>query len=152
MEQLNFPGFNFNVREEQNGRKYIFDPARKRYVRLTPEEWVRQHLISYLTTVKNIPLTLMAVESGLKVNGLQQRFDLLVFNNTGKAMMIAECKASSVKLSTEAMFQAARYNLSLKVDYLLITNGLDHHCARVDYSTGSLNFLEEIPDYQRLNV
>lgn len=151
MQHLNFPEFNFTLREGQNGRKLIFDPARKRYVKLTPEEWVRQHLINYLTTAKNVPLTLMAVENGLKINGMLQRFDLVIYNNTGKAMMIAECKAFSVKLSTDAMFQAARYNMNLKVDYLLITNGLDHHCAHVDYSTGSLNFLEDIPDYKQLN-
>lgn len=152
MQQLNFPKINFNIREEKDGRKYIFDPARKRYVRLTPEEWVRQHLIGYLSTVKNIPITLMAVESGLRVNGLLQRFDLLIYNSSGKARMIAECKATSIKLCNDTILQAARYNLSLQVDYLLITNGLDHHCARVNYSNGSLSFLNEIPDYALLNV
>ena len=152
MQQLNFPDGKFSIREQDPGRKYIFDPARKRYVRLTPEEWVRQHLINYLTSVKAIPLTVMAVEGGLKLNGMPQRFDLVLYNKEGKPMLIAECKAPSVVLNRDTMLQAARYNLTLKVDYLLITNGLAHHCARVDYATGSLVYLEDIPDYELLNT
>ncbi|MDD3742860.1 MAG: type I restriction enzyme HsdR N-terminal domain-containing protein, partial [Lentimicrobiaceae bacterium] len=120
MQQLNFPGFQYITRVEENNKTYIFDPVRKRYVKLTPEEWVRQHLINYLAVVKKVPYTLMSVESGLKVNGMMQRFDLVVYNSLGQPRMIVECKASSVELTADTMFQAARYNLSLKVDYLLI--------------------------------
>ncbi len=145
MEKLNFPSFPFRLRSSGN-RSEIFDPVRKRYVALTPEEWVRQHLIAFLHTEKGISLQLMACEKGLLVNRIPRRFDLLIFNASGKPSVIAECKAPSVPLSDSVFYQALQYNLALKVDYLLVTNGIQHFVAKVDYETGTMRFLESIPD------
>lgn len=150
MQTLNFPACNFRIRESEQ-RLEIFDIIRKRFVALTPEEWVRQHLIHFMHFEKNVPLYMMAVERGIRVNSLLRRFDLLVFATGGKPVMIAECKAPAVALSEETLFQASAYNMALKVEYLLITNGLDHYCAKVSYEKNSLDFLSGIPDYQSLS-
>lgn len=150
MIHLNFPPADLKIRT-QNNRMEVFDPLRKRYVALTDEEWVRQNLISYLAFHKMVPLHVMASERGLLVNKLPKRFDVVVFSSKGKPVMIVECKAPHIKLTEDVLYQAARYNLTLQVDFLLITNGLDHHCAKVDYASGSLQFLQDIPDYPLMN-
>lgn len=149
MQKLNFPEFQFRIESGDNGL-LIFDPVRKKNVALTPEEWVRQHLIRYLFDVKGVPQSLLASERGLLVNGMQRRFDVLVFSRNGKPLIIAECKAPHVTVSEDTFYQAARYNLALKADYLLITNGLQHFIAKIDYQSAGLKFLEEIPDYEQM--
>jgi hypothetical protein len=128
----------------------IFDPVRKKYVALTPEEWVRQHMIQYLEKVKMVPLHMMASERGLSINRMTKRFDLVVYNLSGKPALIIECKAPSVALSEDVFFQIARYNLALKVNYLLVTNGLQHFFGVVDYNSGNLVLADNIFDYQQL--
>lgn len=128
----------------------MWDIVRKRWVVLTPEELVRQHLIHYLHEDKGYPLSLMAVEKGLKVNGMNRRTDLVVFNNSLKALLIAECKAPEVKISGATFDQAARYNMTLQVPYLLITNGMEHFCCSVDMVEGKVNYLKSIPLYTEL--
>ncbi len=149
MIKLNFPPSDLRVRE-YNDRKEIFDPLRKKFVLLTDEEWVRQNLISYLATDREIPLTMMASERGLLVNNLPKRFDLLVFATDGKPLMIVECKAPHIPVDEEVFYQAARYNITLQVEYLLITNGMEHHCIKINYNTGETKFLKEIPLYSEL--
>lgn len=151
MQKLNFPEISLRMVFKE-GQTRIFDPLRKRFVVLTPEEWVRQHLIGYLINQKNVPSSLLASEKGLIVNGMKKRFDLLVFSTQGSPLLIAECKAPEIKLNEETFHQAVRYNLSLKASYLLITNGLEHYIAHVDYKTAGLNFLESIPDYREMNL
>lgn len=152
MQKLNFPEFQFRIESGFNG-PVIFDPVRKKNVTLTPEEWVRQHLLMYLIDVKGVPKSLLASERGLMVNGLQRRFDILLFNRKGKPLLIAECKAPHVAISEDTFYQAAQYNLALKADFLLLTNGLQHYIARIDYKSSTLRYLEEIPDYsQMVNV
>jgi len=149
MQALNLPGYNLRTRQ-QGGQIQIFDPIRKKFVALTPEEWVRQNLIQYLSIEKNIPLHMMACERGLAVNGMTKRFDLLVYSTSGKPVMIVECKAPSVTLSDDVYFQIARYNLALKVNFLLVSNGIQHVFGVVDYNLGIIVPKEEIYDYQEL--
>lgn len=121
--QLNFPPYNFTIKKGEN-RNYIFDIIRKKYVVLTPEEWVRQHLVQHLIAVAGCSLALMAVEKGLLVNGRQKRFDVLVYNNLGHPVLLAECKAPNMPVNDDTFKQAAVYNKTLKVKHLLITNGI----------------------------
>ncbi|MFI5150883.1 MAG: type I restriction enzyme HsdR N-terminal domain-containing protein [Bacteroidia bacterium] len=145
MQNLNFPAYNFRQRKGE-----IFDPARKRFVSLSPEEWVRQHVIRYLSEEKGFPLSLMAVEAGLELNGLKKRVDIVVYSPEGKPVLIVECKAPQIKIGQDAFDQAARYNLKLGVDYLFITNGMSHYCCKSDKSTSSYHFLPEMPAYRDL--
>mgnify|MGYP001769885250 CR=1 len=150
MQSLNFPAYEFKTRVI-TGQVQVFDPVRKKYVALTPEEWVRQHLIRYLLEDRGVPLHMMAVERGLKLNGLAQRFDLVIFGPSGNPLLIAECKAATVALTQEVFYQIARYNLALKVQYFLISNGITHHFGLVNYGSGTIELHEEIPDYQHMS-
>lgn len=127
--ELNFPEYTFQFIQDEKGTK-IFDSIRKQYVVLTPEEWVRQHLIRYMIQEAQIPKGLIAVEKGLKINGMMQRTDVLVYDRNGTPWMVAECKAPSVKKVSEAAYQASRYCLSLNTPFILVTNGLKHGCYR----------------------
>ena len=130
-----------------NGERRIFDPIRKKYVALTPEELVRQGFIHFLTSEKGFPAGLLMVEYALKVNGLTRRCDIVACNRAGAPLLLVECKAPSVKLDNETFAQAARYNLTLRVPYLAITNGDDSYCCTVDFKTGKVLFLRELPRY-----
>jgi predicted type IV restriction endonuclease len=146
MQSLNFPAYTFRIKTEEQ-RNYIFDNIRKRYVILTPEEWVRQHLATYLTEEKKYPAALMAVEMSLKINKLERRADIVLFSRDGKPFMIVECKAPGVKVTQNTFDQAARYNMDMKVEYLVISNGLVHYCARLNHADHSWEFLKEIPGF-----
>lgn len=145
LEHLNFPDFSFRVRE-QGQSKQIFDSVRRRFVALTPEEWVRQNLIQFMVEVYQYPLSLMAVEKIVKVNGLSQRADVVVYDRGGSPWLIAECKAPSVNLSQDTFLQAARYNFSLNVSYLLLTNGHEHFCLK--RGTNQFEFMESLPKFE----
>lgn len=147
MLRLNLPNYDFKMKTEQGSRQ-IFDPVRKKMVKLDPEEWVRQNLIKFLNKDKNYPISLMAVEKGLTVNKLSKRFDILCYNNDSKPLLLVECKAPSVKISQSAFDQISIYNLQFKVPFLLVSNGLEHYCCQLDYEKNSYSFLSEIPDYQ----
>ncbi|MRT91894.1 type I restriction enzyme HsdR N-terminal domain-containing protein [Ancylomarina sp. 16SWW S1-10-2] len=149
MEKLNLPSYNFNIKLEEQ-RKLIFDSIRKKYVVLTPEEWVRQNFISYLVENKNYPKGLIAVEKKVDVNRMPQRSDIVLYNNKAIPVMIVECKASCVKISQDTFNQIARYNMKLQVPYLVVTNGLKHYCCEINYETNSFHFIPEIPDYKKI--
>jgi len=149
MEKLNLPTYNFNIKLEGQ-RKLIFDSIRKKYVVLTPEEWVRQNFISYLVEDKNYSRGLIAVEKKVDVNRMPQRSDIVLYNNKAVPIMIVECKAASVKISQDTFNQIARYNMKLQVPYLVVTNGLNHYCCQIDYENSSFKFIQEIPDYKSL--
>lgn len=144
--QLNFPTYNFKVKKVEN-RNYIFDIIRKKFVVLTPEEWVRQHLVHYFITHCQCPASLISVEKQLKVNGLNKRFDLVVYHNNGKPLLLAECKAPDIMLSTETFLQAAVYNKVLGVHHMVITNGLDLSYCRYDKAFTSHHLADDIPIY-----
>jgi hypothetical protein len=146
LPQLNFPEYEFNM-ESRGDAIGIFDPVRKKYVTLTPEEWVRQHVLLYLAHEKKVPLSLMGVEKKLKIGQTVKRFDVVVFSSSTKPVMLIECKAPQIQIREEVFNQAARYNLSLKTKYFLLTNGLDHFCCRLDYNLNTFVFIQDIPDY-----
>ena len=151
MRKLNLPEYQFRLRKNKESKTEIFDKIRKRFYILTPEEWVRQNFINYLIQEKKFPASLMAIEKGLKLNGMTKRTDIVQYNKSGKPILIVECKAPEVKLSQDTFDQAARYNLSLKVDYLIITNGLEHYACKMDYKENRIHFLKEIPTYETLS-
>jgi len=128
VEPLNFPEFAFRI-QEQGQKKQIFDPVRKKFIPLSPEEWVRQHCLQTLHSVYGIAYSRMAVERGLRIAGLEKRFDIVVFSPSGKAHVLIECKAPEVKIKPETLLQILNYNRSLQCPWLWITNGLDHHWA-----------------------
>ncbi len=146
MHKLNLPTYQFNIKNSEN-KQLIFDKIRKKYVVLTPEEWVRQNFVQYLITEKKYPISLIAVEKQLVVNNLKKRFDILIFNTDGTPNIIVECKASSVKIAQDTFDQIARYNLKLNVNYLVVTNGLTHYFCKLDLENEQYVFLENIPNY-----
>jgi predicted type IV restriction endonuclease len=151
MVQLNLPAYHCKLVQEQE-KTLIFDSFRKKYVVLTPEEWVRQHFLHWLVGSKGYPLGLIAVETSLKYNRLNKRADAIIYNKAGKPQMIVECKAPEVKITQDAFDQIARYNFGFGVKFLAVTNGLQHYCCRMQEGEDGWQFLEEFPDFQQLNV
>ena len=147
MTKVEFAKYDFKVKEQDN-KQFIFDIARKKWVFLSPEEWVRQHILNYLVYDKKYPTSLIAVERGIELNGTQKRFDLVVFASSGKPKMIIECKAPEEALNEKVFEQIARYNLSLKVDYLWVTNGTLNYVSRLK---GGIELLEEVPEWGAIN-
>jgi len=151
MQTLNLPTYSFNIKSE-DGRKFILDVIRKKYVVLTPEEWVRQNFVRYLNEEKQYPLALMSVERSFSLYKLSKRSDILVYNRHGAPALIVECKAPEVKVDRQVFDQIIRYNLTFKVNFLLVTNGLQHFCCRLDHGRNTANFLNDIPDFMTLNA
>ncbi len=143
MQKLNLPAYEFRLRQQQ-GKQQIFDVIRKKFVALTPEEWVRQNLIAFLIHHQGYSPGLIAVEMPVKVNGLNQRADVVVYNRQGKPVMIIECKAPSVAVTRAVFDQAARYNMMLKVNYMMVSNGLQHFCARLSDDDG-YQMIHQVP-------
>jgi len=150
MKQLNLPSYSFKTKTK-NGVEFIFDGIRNKYVVLTPEEWVRQHMIRFFIEEKFFPKTLIGVEVQLKVNNILNRADIVLHDKQGNPLVIVECKAPSVTISQITFDQIARYNMKLKVEYLFITNGLKHFCCKVDFEKNSYSFLKEIPAFNEIN-
>lgn len=150
MQELNLPPYQFNLIREDKKTK-IFDAIRKRYLVLTPEEWVRQNFIEFLVQERNFPRGLIAVEKGLKLNGMQKRTDILVYSKTAKPLLMVECKAPEVKIEQKVFDQVARYNIHFQLPYLVVTNGLSHYCAKIDITAKRFDFLKDIPNYQEID-
>ncbi len=146
MEKLNLPEYTFRTKMEGE-KTLIFDRIRKKFVVLTPEEWVRQNFIQYLIHEKKYPENLMAVEKQIKVNGKQRRFDLLIYLRNGQPLLIAEFKAPNVKISQNAFDQVVRYNMSLRVEKVVVSNGFQHFACAIDYVKNNFSYLREIPDF-----
>jgi len=149
MQQLNFPYYEIKTRTEQE-RTELFDIVRNTWVLLTPEEWVRQHVLHFLIYENKIPKSLIAVEMPIKMNKMNRRCDIVVYTNSGKPKMIVECKAPNIKLTQNTVDQAGRYNLTLKTPFLLITNGLQHFAFQIDFENKKTEVLNTIPDYNYL--
>ncbi len=148
MEKLNFPEYQFRFKSSEN-KVSIFDRIRKKFIILTPEEWVRQHTVHYLIDEKKYPESLINVEKALKINGLTKRYDIIIFNSNGSIHTIIECKSSTTKITQEVFDQIARYNLVLDAEYLMITNGLQHYYCQMSYEEKKYTFLEDIPTYKK---
>lgn len=148
MAPLNFPVYAFDVRtREEDSKRYIYDFVRHKYVRLTPEEWVRQHTVRYLVEAHDCPPGLIAVEKTFALNGLSKRADVVVYDRRGRPVLVAECKAPTIALQQETFDQAARYNMVLRAPHLLVTNGLEHFACHVDFAAQDYSFLEQLPLY-----
>ena len=146
---LNLPPYPFKLTQKDD-TLFIFDELRKKSLVLTPEEWVRQHFIQFLIHQKKYPRTLIKLEGGLKLNQLQKRTDILVFNSLGKADILVECKASSVKIDQKVFDQIARYNMVHQVNYLAVSNGLQHYFCRMAYQNSTYAFIEDLPLYSEI--
>ena len=146
MLQLNLPPYNFRIKKE-NEKLFIFDAQRKRYVSLTPEEWVRQHFIRFLVEEKKYPAAYLAIEKQLTMNGMKKRCDAILYNELAQPVMIIEFKAPNVPITQQTFDQVAVYNTKLKVDYFMISNGLEHYCCRVNTENSNYEFFSEIPTY-----
>jgi len=147
--EINLPSYEIKLRE-QGGKQQIFDFLRRRYVALTPEEWVRQHFVHYLVEHKEFPKGLLANEVELRVGEKKLRCDTLLYNKALQPQMIVEYKAPHIELTQRVFDQITIYNFLLKVDYLVVSNGLRHYCCRMDYEHRSYTFLQDIPDYSTL--
>lgn len=147
MQKLNFPSFEFRFKNTKN-KLAIFDIIRKKFIQLTPEEWVRQHLVHDLIFNKNYPQQLINVEKVIKINDLTKRYDVVVFKPNGEIFLLVECKAPEVKITQSTFDQIARYNLLLQADLLYISNGLNHYYCQMDFELEKYHFLSELPIYQ----
>ena len=151
MQRLNLPEYQLNIKNKDNGF-VILDPLRKRWVALTPEEWVRQNFVRFLIDDREFPAALMNNEISLTQNGIKRRCDTLVANRQGAPLVIVEYKAPTVKITQKTFDQIVRYNMVLRAKYLIVSNGLSHYCCKIDYENNSYDFLEEIPCYERLEA
>ena len=149
MLPLNLPSYPAKILK-RNGKNVIFDPLRQKYVALTPEEWVRQHFVHLLTDFKGYPKGLLANEIQLDLNGTKKRCDTVLFNKDLSARMIVEYKAPNIEITQAVFDQITRYNMVLKVEYLIVSNGMRHYCYKIDYNTMQYTFLPDIPAYTDL--
>jgi hypothetical protein len=149
MIKLNLPQFDIKI-QDKDGKSEIFDIIRKKYVLLTPEEWVRQHFLHLLINHYKYPKSLIKIETGLKYNQLQKRSDIVVYDREGKPFLIVECKSTDVPLSQKTFEQITRYNFTLKSRYIVITNGLNHFCCSIDHGKGSYEFMKDLPPFREI--
>jgi hypothetical protein len=151
MEKLNLPDISATIRTSRTGKPEIFDRIRKKYVRLTPEEWVRQHFLRYMVRTLGFPETLIIVEAAITYNTMKKRFDILACRSDGSPGLVVECKAPGVELTQEVFDQVAMYNMTLEVNYLVVTNGLSHYACMINREKQSYAFLPEIPAFELVN-
>ncbi|RRQ48673.1 restriction endonuclease subunit R [Maribacter algicola] len=148
MQPLNFPKYDFRFKSSQNSA-LIFDMVRKKFVVLTPEEWVRQHVLTFLTLEKKYPLSHINVEKQIIYNGLRKRYDIVIFNPNGTIHLLVECKAPHINISQTTFDQIAQYNFKLNASYLMVTNGLEHYMCQMNFQEEKYKFLKEIPEFSR---
>ena len=149
MLALNLPTFKVKMKDDA-AKKMIFDIIRRKYVVLTPEEWVRQHFVHYLIEQLGYPRELLSNEVEVTLNATSKRCDTVLYDRDLKARMIIEYKATDVPITQKVFNQIMRYNMALHVEYLVVSNGIDNYCCRIDYATNSYVFLSEIPSYDKL--
>ena len=150
MQRLNLPEYQFNIKKREDAF-IILDPLRRRWVVLTPEEWVRQNFVRFLIEEREFPAALMNNEISLTQNGIKRRCDTLVADRQGAPLVIVEYKAPTVEITQKVFDQIVRYNMVLQAKYLIVSNGMSHYCCKIDYENNSYSFLEDIPCYGPLN-
>lgn len=148
MQQLNFPSYKFRFKNSEN-KLSIFDEIRKKFILLTPEEWVRQHCVLFLIQEKQYPKSLINVEKELVINDRKKRYDIVIFHPDGNINILIECKAPHISITQKTFDQIAQYNLKLDADLLMVTNGLQHYYCQMDFEEKRYNFLADIPDYKK---
>lgn len=149
MQKLNLPPYNPKIITKEN-KLLIFDPRRRKYVTLTPEEWVRQHFVNFLIENKGFPAGRIGNEITLELNGMKIRSDSVVYDKLGQPFVIVEYKAPHILITQQVFDQIARYNLVMRVRYLIVSNGMSHYCCELDYEHQTYRFLKEIPAYSEL--
>ena len=149
MDKLSLPVFDINIKES-DGKTVIFDIIRKKYIVLTPEEWVRQHFIHYLIAHLGYSKPLIAVEQGMKYNTLLKRTDIIVFDRAGAPLVLVECKEPSHRLNQKVMEQAMMYNKTIKAPYIIVSNGIDHSCMHIHPEKQKIEFLNTIPRFDAI--
>lgn len=142
------PAFDFRTREGPGGKQQVYDALRQKYVRLTPEEWVRQHFVQYLIQDRGVPRGLIAIEHAFTYQGMPRRADVIAHDRQGRPRLMAECKAPEVAVSQAAFDQVARYNKVVHATLLVVTNGRAHYCCRIDRAAGATAFLDHLPRYE----
>ena len=147
MQKLNFPVYSFRFKNSEN-KVAIFDEIRKKFIQLTPEEWVRQHVVHHFIYEKKYPKSLINVEKQIQVNGQTKRYDVVVYHPDGRLRILVECKAPEVSITQATFDQIARYNTALRADFLMVTNGLNHYFCQMDFENEKYQFLHELPNYQ----
>jgi hypothetical protein len=148
MESLNLPEFAYKVKQV-NGKPHIFDIIRRKFVSLTPEEWVRQHFIHLLITRYGYPKSLFAVETGMQYNTLAKRTDIMILSGDSLPFLLVECKAPFISVNDATFAQISRYNFTLQPQYLAVTNGLSHYCFKA--INGQIHFMDDFPLYRDWN-
>ena len=151
MLSLNLPPYATKI-TVRDGKNAIWDVIRRKYVALTPEEWVRQHFVHFLIDHKGYPAFLLANEVALTLNGTSRRCDTVLYDRNLAPRMIVEYKAPHIPITQKVFDQISRYNLVFRVDYLIVSNGLSHYCCRMDYANNSYQFLADIPEYGELRL
>lgn len=146
VQELTFPTYQFRFKNSENKLR-IFDEIRKKFIILTPEEWVRQHCIRFLIEEKHFPKSLINVEKELLINDRKKRYDIVVFHPNGNINILIECKAPKVNITQQTFDQIAQYNLLLNADYLMVTNGLNHYYCIMDFENECYQFLRDLPEY-----
>lgn len=148
--KLNLPHYQFNIKKNDKGALVIFDHLRQRFITLTPEEWVRQNFVRFLIEEKQFPKALMGNEVSLLQNGIKRRCDTLVADIEGNPFVIVEYKAPSIPITQSVFDQIVRYNMVMKAKCLIVSNGLQHYCCKIDYENNSYSFLRDIPNYSEI--
>lgn len=146
---LNLPAADLRLRED-GGILRVYDPLRRRYVALTPEEYVRQHFAAWLQTELHYPASLLANEVAIDLNGTRKRCDTVAYDLAGRPLMIVEYKAPDVTVTQEVFDQIVRYNMTLRARYLTVSNGMNHYCCVMDYAAGSYHFIPRVPDFRSI--
>ena len=144
LARLNFPEYQFKFKYKEN-KYFIFSEIRKKYLQLTPEEWVRQHCVQYLLQEKNYKKISLNEERSFKINDIEKRYDIVSYSNDASIDLLVECKAPDIKIKQNTFDQIARYNLVLKADYLMLSNGLEHYFCQMDLRNQTYNFLPDLP-------
>jgi hypothetical protein len=147
MQKLHFPTYSFRFKNSEN-KVAIFDEIRKKFIILTPEEWVRQHVVQYLLQDKKYPKSYINVEKLIKINDLSKRYDIIVYQPNGEIYLLIECKAPEVTITQQTFDQIARYNLVLNAKYLMVSNGLNHYFCQMDFENEKYVFLKELPEFE----
>ena len=147
MQKLNFPDFDFKITKENNQIK-IFDVVRNKYVVLTPEEWVRQHILQLFILEKKIPKGLIAVEKEIQYNGLVKRFDILVYTRAAQPFLMVGCKAPDVETLQSVFNQVAVYNKQYVADYIMVSNGIKHFICAYNKENKCYDFIKDFPVFE----
>lgn len=149
MHKLSLPSFDVRLQKAE-GKTLIYDIIRKKYVVLTPEEWVRQHFVHYLISDLGYPKPLISVETGIKYHALAKRTDIIVYNRKGMPFVLVECKSSAINLNQKVMEQALMYNRTINAEYIILSNGLENSCIKIKTDQQSVEFLPNLPRFEEI--